>query len=292
MILCTNCSEGRFSTNQKEKTLICTKCGFKIPIQDNLIIFHPEESDTHKGIEPCLYDGVIDIEERHFWMDARRKLIKSTFERYVKCTDKIIEIGAGTGNTAGYLMKNGFENISVGEVHLRGLEYAKRYGIKERYQLDVTRTPFREHFDVVGIFDVLEHTDDDQLVVENVYKMLKKDGKVVVTVPAHMWLWSKEDVIPYHRRRYELKQIRELFERSGFRILKASAFFIFILPLLYLRRLVNKDNGVIKEEDLKDRFYINPILNFILGKILNLEIKLLSNVTLKYGGSIILVGEK
>ena len=100
------------------------------------------------------------------------------------------------------------------------------------------------------MFDVLEHIDNDSEAIRNVHKMLKPGGKAIITVPAHMWLWNKQDRIASHRKRYELDQLRRLFESSGFKVLKATAFFISLLPLLYLRTIFDKDDGVIKENDL------------------------------------------
>lgn len=90
------------------------------------------------------------------------------------------------------------------------------------------------------MFDVLEHIDEDALAVKNIYKMLKPGGKVIVTVPVHKWLWSKQDAIAYHRRRYEVDQLKGLFKQNGFKIVKATAFFVSILPLLYLRTFVSR----------------------------------------------------
>lgn len=291
MMLCTKCSGGKFSESVENK-LVCIECGFEVLIEDGMVVFHPEDSGTHDGMSPCIYDGLMEIEDSHCWMKARKNLIKLVLEKYISRTDKIIDIGGGTGGMARYLIRNGYENISVGEVHLRGLEYAKRCGVKNRYQFDVTKAPFSEHFNVVVMFDVLEHIDDDDLAIKNIYKILKKGGVVIVTVPAHMWLWSKQDALVYHRRRYEVDRLKELFIKNGFKILKVNSFFISILPLLFLRTFISKDDGIIKDDDFKNMFYVNPVVNFISEKILNIEIKLLSDTSMRYGTNIILVGKK
>lgn len=289
MIKCTKCSEGIFAEGIN---LTCGKCGNEVPVKDGLLIFHPEDSAVHDGMESCILDDLVSYEDRHFWMKARRDLVSSVFGKYVDRSSEIIEIGAGTGSITRRLKQDGYNNISVGEVHLSGLEYARSYGIKKRYQFDLMKTPFHEHFDVVGMFDVLEHIDDDDLAVKNIYKMLRPGGKVIITVPAHKWLWSKQDAIAYHRRRYEVKQLKVLFEKSSFKIIRATAFFLSILPLLYLRTFIERDNGVLKEKDFKERFRVNPIINFTLGQILSIENRLLSNASLKWGGSILLLAEK
>ncbi len=290
MIRCIKCFDGVFSEGANKLT--CAKCSFEIQIQDGLAIFHPDDSTTHGGMESCILDDVVSFEDKHFWMKARRDFIKSIFNKHVNYADKIIEIGAGTGSITRCLLESGYNDISVGEVHLSGLEYAKSYGIKQRYQFDLMKTPFHEHFDAVGMFDVLEHIDDDELAVKNIYKMLKPGGKAIVTVPAHKWLWSKQDAVAYHRRRYEVDQLKDMFERNSFKILEARTFFISILPLLYLRSFVDRDNGVLKDNDFKERFKVNPVINFILGQILSIENRLLKNVSLRQGGSILVVAER
>jgi nucleoside-diphosphate-sugar epimerase len=115
-------------------------------------------------------------EEKHFWFLARKEFILQNAINHIQPNDKIIEIGAGTGNVARYLQKNGYENISVGEMHLNGLKYAQSYGMKECYQFDLLDTPFENEFDTVCMFDVLEHIPDDKLALENVNKMLNGGG--------------------------------------------------------------------------------------------------------------------
>jgi len=128
----------------------------------------------------------------------------------------------------------------------------------------------------------LEHIKDDGLAIQNIRNMLTINGRVVLTVPAHMWLWSEEDEVSNHFKRYELDDIKKLLIDNGFLITYASNFFISIIPLLYLRT---------KRKSL-DEIKINPIINFILFKISIFENKLLKFLSFGVGGSIILVAEK
>ena len=144
------------------------------------------------------------------------------------------------------------------------------------------KNPFKEHFNVVGLFDVLEHIENDKLAIENIKNMLMIDGKIVITVPAHMWLWCKDDDISNHFKRYELKDLIRLLVDEGFDIIYATNFFIFIVPLLYIRTKTKPS------EEIK----INPIINYILLIISNIENKILKFISSKMGGSIIIVARK
>ena len=106
---------------------------------------------------------------------ARKNFILQNFKKYIDRNSKIIEIGAGTGNVSRNLQQNGYENISVGEMHLNGLKYAKSYGMKDCYQFDLLDTPFENEFDVVCMFDILEHIPNDNEALKKYYSDYKDD---------------------------------------------------------------------------------------------------------------------
>jgi SAM-dependent methyltransferase len=184
-------------------------------------------------------------------------------------------------------------NMSVGEIHLKGLQYATQYGIKNRYQFDLLNTPFSNEFDAVCIFDVLEHIQDDDLALKNIHKSLNKNGKIAITVPAHMWLWNRDDAIVGHKRRYTKKQLITKLENNGFEILSARYFFMSIVPLLFIRTIVKKDN---KSKILKSEYNNDRSMNFILSTSLLLVSKLenIFNFLLPnlFGGSLLLIAKR
>lgn len=143
------------------------------------------------------------------------------------------------------------------------------------------------------MFDVLEHIENDALALENVHKMLKKDGQIVLTVPAHMWLWNRDDTIAGHKRRYTKKELTEKLEKNGFEILRSRYFFISIVPLLFLRRLMNRDDGdnVTAEEHEKD-ISLHPILNSILFLVTRIENKINTFLPNRFGGSLFIIARK
>lgn len=290
MIVCQQCQ--KYTIIEENNRYLCKACGYKVLIKNGIVFFHPEEKDSNIGMEKCIVDDGVKFEEKHFWSSKRRFYLGRVFNEFVKLEDAILEIGACTGDVAKYLISRGYRNYAIGDIQKRGFELAGEYTSRYKYQFNVMRTVFIEHFDVVGMFDVLEHLDDDDSAVKNINRMLKKGGRVILTVPAHMWLWSKQDAILYHRKRYEVKGLKELFLRSGFNILKVSGFFFSLIPFMYLRKIINRDEGKINEGDYKNRLKVNIFLNMLLGMMLDIEMAVFKNYSTCFGCSILLVAEK
>ena len=250
---------------------------------------NPDHQDYNaKGLD-ILYAN----EEKHFWFLTRKELIYKYIKKYVDKKSNLIEIGAGTGNVSRYLLKNGFDNISVGEMHLNGLKYAKSYGINNCYQFDILKMPFENEFDCVCMFDVLEHIENDDLALKNIYKSLNKNGKVLITVPAHMWLWNRADTVAGHKIRYNKKILSKKIEKTGFKIIKERYFFISIVPLLLLRSFIKHDNkSCIKYDEFKNDISMNSIINKILLFVTRIENKVIDYLPNYFGGSLLVIAEK
>jgi 2-polyprenyl-3-methyl-5-hydroxy-6-metoxy-1,4-benzoquinol methylase len=282
MIVCSKCQEGLLKNNDNYS---CNSCNIKYSIINNVPYFYKDINTQDYNLDEYTVeiDKIANAEQNHFWFKSRRNLIRQVFNKFISKKDNVIEIGAGTGNIAKMLSAEGY-NLSIGEIHPNGIEYALKNNDKNLpiYQFNIMNNPFKNHFDVVGLFDVLEHIEDDRLAIKNIYNMLSDNGKIVLTVPAHMWLWCDEDEVSNHFKRYEVNNLRKLLKDEGFTVKYATNFFISIVPLLYLRTK-NKSS---------DEITINPIINFILSIISNIENKILKFISSKIGGSIIIVAEK
>jgi len=288
MIVCPTHLARLESENQQ---LFCPICNYVASKKvDGSIYFEPsfEKSPDYDaaGLE-ILYKA----EQNHFWFSNRINVIRSVFKKYIPKDKYIIEIGAGTGSVARALIKEGYR-VATGELYPQGLHYAKKYGITERYQFNIYHTPFKEHFDVCCMFDVIEHLDDDCQALKNVGLMLKEKGFLVLTVPAHSWLWNTDDVVSGHKRRYEPRELTNLVENAGFDVVECKNFFLSILPLLYLRKLLKRDTKQPEEEKKLEPIEINFFINIILDGITQIENILCRNLRPTVGGSIILIARK
>ena len=258
---------------------------------EKIICFKEIDSKQHLDFNSEWLDTFFLVERNHFWFIARRERIIQTFKKYLKKSSNILEIGAGTGYIAQGIQGDGY-NVSVGDIHLSGLIYAKKNGIEKCYLFDIFDPPFRNKFDAIGMFDVLEHLEDHSFALSQVSKMLKPRGKIFVTVPAHKWLWNHHDVMSNHKRRYSRKELELVLEKAGFQIIESRFFFIAILPLLFFRRILYIAKGNKMIQNPEENMRINPVINSILLKLTRLEnylSKWLPNIS---GGSLLCVAVK
>jgi SAM-dependent methyltransferase len=96
--------------------------------------------------------------------------------------------------------------------------------------------PFGPAFHLVGLFDVLEHLDDDVGVLRDLRRLLAAGGRLLLTVPADPALWSYFDEASHHRRRYTPATLRAALAAAGFRVDYLTPFMAALYPLVWLGR--------------------------------------------------------
>ena len=137
--------------------------------------------------------------------------------------------------------------------------------------------------------DVIEHIEDDNKAVKDIYELLPKGGYLVATVPAYQWLWSQHDITHMHYRRYNLGNFTNLLKSNNFHINYSSYFNTLLFPAVvtkrYLDKLTNKVN-----HDPVDK--VSDSMNKLLKSIFDKEKSLIPNIKLPFGLSIIVVAQK
>jgi len=225
-----------------------------------------------------------DIEGKHWWFVGRRAIIRSIIEKRVRPKDssRILEAGCGTGGNLAMLGDYG---------SLEALEYDDdaRAIARERSGIDVQPGRLPDGIDhvngpyqLVTLFDVLEHLEEDEASLRSLSKLLASDGKIILTVPALQFLWSDHDVVHHHHRRYSSARLREVLERAGLQVEYISYFNSLLLPAAILQRLasrLSKKKPAIDEVPSK-------VLNSFLTKIFSGERLLLNRIRLPLGLSL------
>lgn len=117
-------------------------------------------------------------------------------------------------------------------------------------------------FDFILLMDVIEHIKDDNDFINNIKKYLKKDGIILITVPAFQSLYSIHDKELKHFRRYNFKQLKKILINNDFKILDWNYFYF----SLFIIRLLTKNKSIkVNTWKLKENSLITKILRFILN---------------------------
>lgn len=245
-------------------------------------------------MEPSLYDEMFEVEEKHWWFSARRRIIlymlKLLSRRYGSFLGdiKVCDIGCGTGGTLKELQKS-FDAVGM-ESDEAALKLCRARGVRAFKGELPGDIPFsRESFDFVLMLDVLEHLNDDQAAIREVVNLLKPGGIIICTVPAYQWLWTKHDEIFHHKRRYNKKILSGLFERLQLETVRLTYFNFFIFPVaLSARAILGSLNVDLSMERKTPHF----IVNILFEKIFGTERFIIPYINFPFGLSLICVARR
>lgn len=248
----------------------------------------------HIGFKTHFFKELAELEAGNFWFRARNNFILWALHKYSSKLQSFLEIGCGTGFVISGISQSFPEaRISGSEYLEEGLVYARqRVPSAEFTQMDARHIPYGSEFDAIGAFDVLEHIEEDGLVLQQMYKALKPGGIMLITVPQHRWMWSAVDAYACHIRRYGANELHRKVCLAGFEIIRSTSFVSTLLPAMFLSRLLQGNKTNMSINDVAG-LRINPILNKIFEWLLNLELALIRvGVSLPVGGSRLLVARK
>ncbi|MBM4059789.1 MAG: class I SAM-dependent methyltransferase [Planctomycetes bacterium] len=180
------------------------------------------------------YETFAKLEHTHFWFVSRRRIFFDVLDRLLPPPGpgrRVLEIGCGAGGMLGPLQRYGeVAGLDIDHeyvAHCRGRGFA-RVLCGSGYEL-----PFQDGtFDLVCLFDTIEHIPDDEQALREVRRVLRPGGSVFVSVPAYQWLWSQNDRTAHHCRRYTARRMRRLLRHAGFVPTKTSYFNSLLLPLI------------------------------------------------------------
>jgi ubiquinone/menaquinone biosynthesis C-methylase UbiE len=247
-------------------------------------------------------------EDRHWWFATRTRAILAYLDRYVGPGQgrRVLDVGCGAANMTHHLRHYG-DVIGV-DSNPKPLEIARERGL-EAYQGSADDLPFEDStFDLVTLLDTVEHVPAEDTVFEECRRVLRgpdaaggrAGGRLLVTVPAFMFLWSQNDVINMHQRRYTVPELTAKLERHGFRLLRISYNNFFVFPLaagIILLRRGRAEPKLASPHFDEDAYQVemepaSPVVNTVLTEIGKLEVALLRRVDLPWGTSIIAIAEK
>jgi len=244
-------------------------------------------------------DECFEIEDNSFWFHHRNNCIIEMIKNYPPFDNRsIFDIGGGNGFVSKGLLNAGF-NVVLVEPGPSGAKNAKKRGIPHVVCATSQSAEFKqETLPAIGVFDVVEHIDDDIAFLRHLWNLLTPGGMLYLTVPAYQLLWSHEDEVGGHFRRYTLKSLKKRLQETGFSI-KYSTYIFAFLPLFifFLRTLpyrLKLLKTTMNSERLKKvhsihqgfvRKALNILMNFEIQKVKEMK-------TITCGGSCLISAKK
>jgi len=288
MKICLNC---QFSFDAAVWN--CPQCGFVPAQHEGFLSLLPTQPNQDQGFKAEFFFFFERYEKGNFWFENRNSLIVYVLKKYFYQAQSLLEIGCGNGFVL-EAVKAAVPDLKVygSDLFIDALQIASRniHGI-DFYQMNSEIIPMEEDVDLIAAFDVLEHIQRDSVVLAEMFRAVKKGGGIILTVPQHPFLWSYNDTVSCHVRRYTRKELKQKVEIAGFNILKITSFVTFLFPLMIISRFLQKGNS--KEYDPMLEFKISNTINRWFKSILALEQKLLQRgLTFPFGGSLLLVAKK
>jgi SAM-dependent methyltransferase len=236
-------------------------------------------------MDHATYQQMRELEDRHWWFTGRRKIIRELLTRLALPKGaQILELGCGTGGNMAMLSQ--FGSLSCVEQDDQAIHLARDRKIADVKQgsLPDSLPEFPVKFDLIALFDVIEHVEDDLASLHAMTRLLAPGGRIIITVPAFGFLWSQHDDENQHFRRYRKRDLRALAMHCKMKMDFISYFNFWLFPAVAVIRLVRK--VLPYEESWKDMRMPAPWVNSLLASLFAGEKHLMSKVSLPWGISL------
>lgn len=240
-------------------------------------------------MEKKAYQDMILQQEIHWWFKARKEIISKVLSTLnLPSNAEILEIGSGMGGNLSMLEK--FGNVTAIEMDADAVKYTQ-----EAYKASILQGSLPDNipnadrkYDVVCLFDVLEHIDNDVEALESIKKLMKPGGLLILTVPAYQWLFGTHDKFLHHYRRYSRKRLLTQLNSSGLDVIKSGYFNFILFPLVVLVRLFD----VLKRSQSPSGYGVpSSFVNFMFFNIFRIERFLIPTIFFPMGSSIMAIAK-
>lgn len=260
---------------------------------DGVPCYAPTLARESSGFRPERYARLAQLEDSNFWFRARNELIVHVLRKYFPHARNMLEIGCGTGYVLrGIIRAIPHLDLHGSELFLQGLKFAaERLPNADLFQMDAREIPYEGEFELIGAFDVIEHIQEDEVVLRHIHRALAPGGGAVFSVPQHPALWSARDESACHVRRYRRHELERKLHANGFRVAFSTSFVSLLLPLLALSRWSKRPPA--SSEEVDGEFTPAPLLNSALYHVLHFESLLIrGGVRFPAGGTRLVVATK
>jgi SAM-dependent methyltransferase len=239
------------------------------------------------------YSTMYHYEEKYWWYVGLHEFIKHFIIKFSKndFSKKILDAGCGTGRML-QILKN-FENSEGFDISEDAINFAKKRDLKNIKVQDLnTWIPINNNYDFIISADVICCKGiDDIEICKKFYSALKKQGKLILNLPALDILSRNHDIAVFIAKRYKRKLFENELKTIGFNIINST----YRLPMLYFLILFLKifEKKQSENEVISDLKPIPKIINklfLINNRIENFFLKF--GLKFPFGSSLFIIAEK
>jgi SAM-dependent methyltransferase len=229
--------------------------------------------------------GSASLSQRgYWWYRARTQLLEVALGEHLGSPKRLLDVGSADGPSVEW-MRGGHTRYTI-DVDPRGLKAG------EGVCASALALPFADRtFDVVGAFDVLEHCQPEGTAVDELARVLRPGGRLLMSVPAYSWAWTDHDVQAGHYRRYTRPRLVEAIERGGLVVERATYGFSAVFPFFAVERVVRRLRSRAPADD-KKLPTVSPVMDRVLMGLTSVETKVLRSHDLPFGSSVFLAAAK
>lgn len=239
------------------------------------------------------YRKLYEAEDTHGWFVGMRSIAASLIDKFCNNdSGMILDVGCGTGALLDYLGK--YRNAIGVDISDEALSFCRRRNLTRIVQGSVMKLPFKDNtFNFIICLNVLYHKQvrNDLKAMQEIYRVCKKEGKVLIMNPAYNFLWSSHDENQHTKKRYTLREQKDILTKNDFTVEKETYLNMFLFPVLFVKRIFKNiiQNKYIYISEIKSP---PRLINSILIFALKFESYLITKMNLPFGSSVFCIGTK
>ena len=291
-LVCPRCREPLAVSSDGAR---CRACARAFPLVEDVLDLRAGRRGP-AGYDPHHFRTLAAIEGEHFWFTTRREVVLDALRDTVPdvASRALFDVGCGSGGLLQFLAASGMALAGACDAYPESLALVRTKVAVPLLLVDEGRLPpLAPGYTLLSLFDVLEHIDDDVGTLRFLREVLAPGGVLVLTVPAHPFLFDEMDRIAHHRRRYRRSELGDKLRTAGFEIRRLSHFMAPLVPLVALRWLLGAlpgRPGAVERRQVE--LAVTPVLNALARAVLRLERPLVRTGWVPFGSSLIAVAAR